>query len=617
MFSKLSIITIQILLVCSFQAIADSATQTDWSCGSGVTGPVTDWGNEFYTDTDIECYLSPSNILLRKTIALIPLEHTVDGDFNGAHSVYASDVNGDGYTDVLGAGYLCNDITWWENLDGLGTSWTEHTVCGYFAATRTVYSADINGDGYMDVLGAALAANDITWWENVDGSGTIWTEHIVDGDFGGAISVYSADINGDGYMDVLGAALAANDITWWENVDGSGTIWTEHTVEGDFDSAMSVHCADVNGDGFMDVLGASGGADDITWWENVDGSGTSWTEHIVNGDFDGAMSVYSADVNGDGNMDVLGAAATASDITWWENVDGSGTSWTEHTVNGDFDGAISVYSADVNADGFMDVLGAANTDDDITWWENIDGSGATWTEHIVDGDFAGSRSVHSADVNGDGYMDVLGAAVTADDITWWDLSEYLPDGSLESTVLDVQESPDWQTIDWTSTELAGTSVALQVRASANSSSMGAWSDTLTAPCTLEGILSDEDNYFQYRVILNSTDSLLSPVFHDVTVDWQLFTGTEEESEIEISTFALYGASPNPVVGTAVLGFSLPADSRVELTVFDLTGRTVHALSEEFCSGIHEVPVNDLACGVYLVRLTSGELTETRHFVVIE
>ena len=128
-------------------------------------------------------------------------------------------------------------------------------------------------------------------------------------------------------------------------------------------------------------------------------------------------------------------------------------------------------------------------------------------EHTVDGTFDYAQSVYSADVNGDGYTDVLGAACTADDITWWDLTGFLPDGSLESSVLDIQESPDWQTIDWTCTEPAGTGVTLQVRASDNSSNMGDWSDTLTAPCTLEGIMTDEDLYFQYRAILTTTDSL--------------------------------------------------------------------------------------------------------------
>ena len=221
----------------------------------------------------------------------------------------------------------------------------------------------------MDVLGADSYGY-ITWWENMDGSGTRWTERIIQEYFGegsSAYSVYSADVNGDGCMDVLGAAMCDGLITWWENVDGSGTSWTEHTVSGNFSNAESVYSADVNGDGCMDVLGA--GSSGITWWENDDGSGTSWTEHTFD-DFRGATSVYSADVNGDGRMDVLGAASySTDDISWWENLDGSATSWTKHTVDGDFFQASSVFSADVNGDGCMDVLGAAIGADDITWWD--------------------------------------------------------------------------------------------------------------------------------------------------------------------------------------------------------------------------------------------------------
>jgi hypothetical protein len=46
------------------------------------------------------------------------------------------------------------------------------------------------------------------------------------------------------------------------------------------------------------------------------------TAHTVDGSFDFAASVYAADVDGDGDVDVLGAAANANDITWWENKGG-------------------------------------------------------------------------------------------------------------------------------------------------------------------------------------------------------------------------------------------------------------------------------------------------------
>ncbi len=90
----------------------------------------------------------------------------------------------------------------------------------------------------------------------------------MEGAFNGAGSVYAADINGDGDMDVLGAAVFSNDIAWWENTAGDGTAWTEHTVDGAFDFARSVYAADIDGDGDIDVLGAAYGTDEIAWWES-------------------------------------------------------------------------------------------------------------------------------------------------------------------------------------------------------------------------------------------------------------------------------------------------------------------------------------------------------------
>ena len=344
----------------------------------------------------------------------------VDEAFYSPWSVYAADVDGDGDIDVLGSARGGDEIAWWENIGGDGIVWTQHTVDGAFDMAMSVYAADVDGDGDMDVLGAAYNADDITWWENTTGDGTAWTEHTVDGAFDGARSVYAADVDGDGDMDVLGAASGANEIAWWENTTGDGSTWTEHSVVVAFDGANSVYAADVDGDGDMDVLGAANEDDDITWWENTAGDGTAWTEYTVDGAFDGAYFVYAADIDGDGDMDILGAAFHDGDIAWWENTAGDGTTWTEHTVDGAFDFASSVYAADVDGDGDMDVLGTASAANLITWWENTAGDGTTWTEHTVDGAFGYAYSVYTADVDGDGDMDVLGAAADADTIAWWE-----------------------------------------------------------------------------------------------------------------------------------------------------------------------------------------------------
>ena len=68
------------------------------------------------------------------------------------------------------------------------------------------------------------------------------------------------------------------------------------------------------------MLAAAKHDDDITWWQNDDTPRDGgWDERPVRSDFDGAWSVYAADVDGDGDMDILGAARYDSDIMWWEN----------------------------------------------------------------------------------------------------------------------------------------------------------------------------------------------------------------------------------------------------------------------------------------------------------
>ena len=325
-----------------------------------------------YDTTDSWCTICLYGCSVEDCVGCIPIwtEHTVDGAFDGAVSTYATDVDGDGDMDVLGAARNADDITWWENITGDGTIWAEHTIDGAFDCAESVFAADVDGDGDMDVLGAAYYDDDITWWENTTGNGTIWIEHTVDGFFDGAFSVYAADVDGDGDIDVLGASYDANIIAWWENIMGDGTIWAKYTVDGGFVGASSAYAEDVDGDGDIDLLGTAWNTDDVTWWENTTGDGSIWNEYTVDGSFSFASSVYAADVDGDSDIDVLGAASAAHEITWWENTAVDGTAWTKHAVDGAFEGARSVYAADVDGDGDIDVLGAALFDDDIAWWEN-------------------------------------------------------------------------------------------------------------------------------------------------------------------------------------------------------------------------------------------------------
>ena len=91
-------------------------------------------------------------------------------------------------------------------------------------------------------------------------------------------------------------------------------------------------------------------------------------------------------IDGDGDLDVLGAADDTGDnlIAWWKN-DGTplGANWNQYNIETSFNEAHSIYSADVDSDGDMDVIAAAGgTEDTIAWWEN-DGS-QSFTKQILD-----------------------------------------------------------------------------------------------------------------------------------------------------------------------------------------------------------------------------------------
>jgi hypothetical protein len=138
------------------------------------------------------------------------------------------------------------------------------------------------------------------------------------------------------------------------------------------DGAVFAYTADIDGDGDDDVLSASYSDDTVAWYENGgQSSNPTFIKRIITTTADGAHSVYSADIDGDGNMDVLSASAVDDTIAWYENSrQSSNPTFTKRIITDTTDYATFVYAADIDGDGDLDVLSASRFDKTIAWYEN-------------------------------------------------------------------------------------------------------------------------------------------------------------------------------------------------------------------------------------------------------
>jgi hypothetical protein len=278
-------------------------------------------------------------------------------------SVYPIDVSGgtNHFSVLTTMSAPSNRISIWQN-DG-NENFEEYIIDSDFANAWCAYPIDLNSDGLIDIVGAAANDDQIAWWKNDDWD---FIKYIIDDAFDGARCVYPIDLDEDGDIDVLGAANLADDIVWYDN-DGDENF-TKKPIHENFDGAWSVFAIDLDDDNDIDVLGAAADANTICWWEN-DGS-ENFTAHIIDSTFDGARSVYAVDINGDDDIDIVGAARPAHDICWWENDGSIPPNFTKNVIDSAFNGANSVYSIDIDGDNDNDVLGAALGSGWITWWEN-------------------------------------------------------------------------------------------------------------------------------------------------------------------------------------------------------------------------------------------------------
>jgi hypothetical protein len=92
---------------------------------------------------------------------------------------------------------------------------------------------------------------------------------------------------------------------------------------------------------------------------------------LITAEANGPFSIHAADLDGDGDLDVLSASSRDGTIAWYENADGLGQFGPRQVITRQTFSARLVFAADVDGDGDVDLLAASDLDDKVVWYENL------------------------------------------------------------------------------------------------------------------------------------------------------------------------------------------------------------------------------------------------------
>ena len=176
------------------------------------------------------------------------------------------DIDRDGDIDLLlGTKWLRND----------GKSWMPYTTNPTGGSPDRNKLADINGDGRLDaVVGfeAVSVPGKLAWYEQGVDAKSVWNEHII-ANVVGPMSLDVVDIENDGDMDVVVGehnlrTPSEAKLLIFENSDGKGNIWKEHLVYTGDEHHDGAQVVDIDNDGDLDLISIGWSHGRVQLYEN-------------------------------------------------------------------------------------------------------------------------------------------------------------------------------------------------------------------------------------------------------------------------------------------------------------------------------------------------------------
>jgi uncharacterized repeat protein (TIGR01451 family) len=308
------------------------------------------------------------------------------------------DLNGDGFDDAITGAFNADQFGWHEN-DGAGNFSSLNPFSPSTTDIQQILTLDKDLDGDDDLFVLSRADGKLSTYEYTQNDGFGEQEILLE-DLGYVIDLVSADVDGDGYedlllldLDLIGVRIFLFDDITHSYAETSSPLLTPYTI--------NFQLTDMNQDELVDFVMADGEGD-IWYYPN-----------LGNGQFDGAQllienigylfSFEVSDMNLDELPDILVYADTTACYLNQGNNSFSASNYFPETFGG---GYKTISSQFLNGDTLPDVLITDESETSLAYHLGL-GDGQFSDEIVLWSDGFNIATPAVGDLDGDGDQDIL------------------------------------------------------------------------------------------------------------------------------------------------------------------------------------------------------------------
>ena len=289
----------------------------------------------------------------------------------------------------------------------------------YSSDITSIYVADLNNDGYKELIVGSHYDNTVMFYKNSNGDVQNNQRQILvdnsQANFDTTYNIVSKDIDNDGLKDIIVVSGYEDKLFWFKNL-GNFNFSSEIIISNNLDNPKSIAIEDMDNDGDNDIVVGLNNDDNVSLFKN-NGDGNFSVQQIIYSLYSGVNFVMLKDLDNNGFLDIVSGQENGT-IYWSKNIDGINFSSSNY-ITGSADDGTGFDFVDINNDTYLDIVFASNYDDNVKYLINQSGNTFSSNAVIIDDNVSDPYQVKTLDFDEDGDLDVILSTFTNDMIGWY------------------------------------------------------------------------------------------------------------------------------------------------------------------------------------------------------